>query len=91
MFSQMNVETNSQSSWYLYKQLFLLNVIVSKDDIKLKTQSMQKKKKPREKAFQQSMYKIKTYINLFEQNNDQTQRIYKIEIRSFCKQIYKQW
>ena len=51
---------------------------------------MQKKKKPREKAFQQSMYKKKTYINLFEQNNDQTQRIYKIEIRSFCKQIYKQ-
>ena len=91
MFSQMKVETNSQSSWYLYKQLLLLNVIVSKDDIKLKTQSIQKKKEPREKAFQRSMYKIKTYINPFEQNNDQTQRIYKIEIRSFCKQIYKQW
>ena len=49
MFSQMKVETNSQSSWYFYKQLLLLNVIVSKDDIKLKTQSIQKKKEPRER------------------------------------------
>ena len=33
--------------------------------------------------FQKNMYKMRTFINPLEQNNDHTQKIHKIQFRSF--------
>ena len=83
MFSQINVRTKSQSPGTYTVNHTCYEVY--KDDIKFKTQSRQKTQKPQENqtvVFQKNRYKILTYINPFEQNNDHTRMSHEIEFRS---------
>ena len=83
MISQINVRTKSQSTLYLYKQKLYKCYYVYDDDIKFKTQTENAEtQKDETLVFQKNMYKIQNYINPFEQNNDHTRLMHKIQYLS---------
>ena len=84
MFSLINVRTKSRSTWYLYSQSCICYQFY-KDDNKFKTQSKQEIQEYETVVFQKNRYKILTYTNPFEQNNDHTRISHEIEFRSSFK------